>query len=113
MFLTDLKTSARPFCSSLARRFAAVRCLLPHLAAVRRAAKHTVPIHALCPPPAAAALIYRRRRRLPPPAGARPAAMAQWGGAIEVAGLPSSASIDELSLLVAQCIDCARHHILL
>lgn len=39
--------------------------------------------------------------------------MAEWGGAIEVDGLPSSASIDELSLLVAQFDDCRRHRILL
>lgn len=39
--------------------------------------------------------------------------MAEWGGAVEVDGLPSSASIDELSVLLSQLAHCRQHHILL
>ncbi|PRW39313.1 polyadenylate binding isoform B [Chlorella sorokiniana] len=39
--------------------------------------------------------------------------MAEWGGALEVGGLPSSASIDELSVLLSQLAHCRQHHILL
>lgn len=39
--------------------------------------------------------------------------MAEWGAAVEVDGLPSSASIDELSVLLSQLAHCRQHHILL
>lgn len=39
--------------------------------------------------------------------------MEDWGGALEVDGLPSSASIDELSVLLSELANCRQHHILL